>query len=317
MEKRFAIGIDIGGTSIKYGICSSRGEILYQESERTKADALPEDILQQLIEICHRTLDQAQSQRTTITAVGIGTPGCVDIEKGYLIGSTPNFKHWRDVSIGTAMAEAIQQPVFVDNDANMMAYGEYCFGAGQGKRDIVCLTLGTGIGGGIIIGGEIYRGSFYSGSELGHMTIDYDGRKCNCGGSGCFERYGSATALVEDFNREQRGAPAENTRQIFEQMDRGDKTAHRVIDRYIAYLGAGLASIVNIFNPERIILGGGVSDAGEWLIERIRRETSKRAMVSSMRQVNILKAQLGNRAGLLGAAAFALLRKEQTGQAGE
>lgn len=306
MIEQHAIGIDIGGTSIKYGICSSEGKIIIWNSDPTQADAPREEILEHLVSICRRTIEEAKSRAITLTAIGIGTPGCVDIRRGYLMGSTPNFAHWRDAPVGEHMEGALELPVFVDNDANMMAYGEFKFGAGRGKGDVVCITLGTGIGGGIIINHELYRGSFYSGSELGHMTIDFRGRKCNCGGTGCFERYGSATALIQDYNEAAPESPADSTIEIFKRMKNGDVKAGAVIDLYVKYVAAGLASIVNIFNPERVIIGGGVSEAGEPLISRIRSETASRAMESSIKNVEIVGAKLGNRAGILGAAASAL-----------
>ena len=182
------------------------------------------------------------------------------------------------------------------------------YGAGKDKKDVICLTLGTGIGGGIIINGEIYRGSFFAGAELGHMTINHDGKPCNCGGRGCLERYASATAVIEDYNRENLSNPVRGTRQIFQLAEQGDSLAQDVIDRFVSYLAAGLANITNIFNPEMIIIGGGVSEAGKPFIEKIYRACQERAMPVSFKNVEIVGATLGNRAGILGAGAFALKR---------
>jgi glucokinase len=308
MKLRFAVGVDIGGTTIKYGICSSEGELLIHGSADTPAASSREVILNLLKKLILKDLKYASENKIPIEAIGVGTPGSVDIERGFLTGSTPNFTHWRNVPIKDFLFNAFHIPVFADNDANLMAYGEYLFGSGRQKKDVICLTLGTGIGGGIIINGEIYRGSFYCGSELGHTTIDYSGRKCNCGGIGCLEAYASATALVHDYNTVHSGRKVENTMQIFENLENGDSTAREVIEKYIHYLGAGLANFVNIFNPQVIILGGGVSEAGEWFIKKVRLSTRSYAMSTSFQNVEIVSALLGNRAGMLGAAAFALNR---------
>ncbi|UCF62996.1 MAG: ROK family protein [bacterium] len=306
MKKLYAIGIDIGGTAIKHGICSSEGILIQHDSIPTPADAPKAIILQKIFEVISQNLALSQEQGMPISAVGVGTPGSVDIERGYLMGSTPNFKHWRNVAIAESIKHRFDLPVFADNDANLMAFGEFSFGAGKEKKDVICLTLGTGIGGGIIIDGEIYRGSFYAGSELGHMSIDYKGRQCNCGGQGCLERYASATALIQDYNLENPKNPVSGTKQIFLLAKAKDKIAQKVIKNFVSYLAAGIANVVNIFNPEMIIIGGGVSKAGAVFIEDIRDACQKRAMPVSFKNVEIVGATLGNDAGMMGATAFAL-----------
>jgi glucokinase len=179
---------------------------------------------------------------------------------------------------------------------------------------VICITLGTGIGGGIIIDGELYRGSYYAGAELGHMSIHYAGRRCNCGGIGCFEKYASANALIEDFNALAPSSPCQNTKQIFERYHSGDSLAVTAVDQYISYLGAGLANIINIFNPQIVIIGGGVSEAGEDFIQKVRLFAKSRTMPNSFDRVEIVRAQLGNRAGMLGAAAFALKMYQKAGK---
>jgi len=306
MKSDYAIGIDLGGTSVKYGICSLDGELLEQFTAPTPAEASRERILSYLTELIRRTQDIARKKKIDISAVGMGTPGSVDVRRGYLMGGTPNFVNWKDVDIRPALESVVHLPVFVDNDANLMAYGEFLFGAGKAKQNAVCVTLGTGIGGGIIIEGEIYRGSFFAGAEIGHMCIEYQGRPCKCGGNGCWETYASATAMVQDYNLACPENPVSDTRQIFDRYHSGDETAVKIVQQVIVYLGAGLASLINIFNPEIIILGGGVSQAGEWFIKKISRAAFRRAMAVSRKHVEIRAAQLGNRAGMLGAAAFAL-----------
>lgn len=317
MNRQYTLGIDIGGTTIKYGICSSAGKLIGQGAIPTPATAPKQEILKKLSGLVSENLILARKKNITIAAIGIGTPGSVNINRGYLMGGTPNFKHWRNVSISKFLTDRFDIPVFVDNDANLMAYGEFIYGAGKKKKDVICLTLGTGIGGGVIINGEIYRGSFFAGAELGHMTINHAGKPCNCGGQGCLERYASATAVIEDYNRENPLNPVQGTKQIFRLADQGDSLARAVIDRFVSYLAAGLASITNIFNPEMIIIGGGVSEAGKPLIDRVYKACQKRAMPVSIKNVEIVGAILGNRAGILGAGAFALKRLHLTGKASQ
>ncbi|MEL6822375.1 MAG: ROK family protein, partial [Calditrichota bacterium] len=178
MSELYAIGLDLGGTSIKYGICSGSGEIITRFKRPSHADKDAEVVLEQLVAAAKEALEYAKDKGIKISAVGLGTPGSVDVERGYLKGGTPNFKYWRDVPIKEKLEESLSLPVFADNDANVMAWGEARFGAGEGCQNIVCITLGTGIGGGILIDGKLFRGSNYAGSEVGHMSIHYDGRRC-------------------------------------------------------------------------------------------------------------------------------------------
>jgi glucokinase len=314
IEKEYALGIDIGGTFIKHGIFSSEGKLICWDSVETRAEAPSEEILDRLAAILSSNLQTAKEKKITLLAAGVGTPGSVDIERGFLMGGTPNFIHWRNVPISEYLQKKSGLPVYADNDANLMAFGEYVFGAGKNKKDVICITLGTGIGGGIIIDSELYRGSYYAGHELGHMSIHFDGKRCKCGGIGCFERYASANALIEDYNSLAPGAKCKNTKQIFALYRSGDALAVKAVEQYITYLGAGLANIINIFNPQILIIGGGVSEAGEDFIEKVRLSARSRTMPTSFNQVEIVSAHLGNRAGMLGAAAFALNMYHKTGK---
>ena len=314
INTQFAVGIDIGGTSIKHGICSSEGDLICCDSVDTPADAPKEEILEKLAVIFSKNLQIAKERKMTILAAGVGTPGSVDIERGFLMGSTPNFNHWRNVPISEYLHTRSSLPIYADNDANLMAFGEYMFGAGKNKKDLICITLGTGIGGGIIIDGELYRGSYYAGHEIGHMSIHYDGRKCNCGGIGCFEKYASANALIEDYNALAPPITCLNTKQIFDRYHSGDPFASKAVNQYISYLGAGLANIINIFNPQMVIIGGGVSEAGEDFIQKVRLSAKSKTMPTSFERVEIVSAHLGNRAGMLGAAAFALKMYQKAGK---
>ena len=299
------IGLDLGGTSIKYGVCLSDGTIIDEFIRQTHKDAPAAVILNDLASAAREALAVARQKGITIQTIGVGTPGSVDVSRGYLKGSTPNFKCWKDVPIKEMLERTLQLPVYVDNDANVMAFGEYRFGAGRGYQTIISITLGTGIGGGIILNGKLYRGHNFAGGELGHMSIFYRGRKCRCGGIGCWELYASATSMLENFRRWSRGTRVHSTREIVDLYEQGDPVAQRVIETEVAMVAIGVASIINIFNPEIFIIGGGVSEAGDWFIDRIRQRVQQSAMEQSLLGVKIVRAELGNKAGWLGAAAFA------------
>ncbi len=305
-DKSYAVGIDLGGTSIKYGICSSDGEIIKEFSRPTQAEKPVAIILDNLALSAQEALKLAQSENLSIEKVGIGTPGSVDVERGFLHGNTPNFMYWRQVDIKKQLEAVLPLPVYVDNDANMMALGESEFGAGNEKSYIICITVGTGIGGGIIIDGELYRGHNYAGSELGHMSISYNGNKCRCGGMGCWETYASATAMINRYNELQSEQAIKNSFEIFQKYDIGDEIAHQIVNEEIQFLAVGLASLVNIFNPQTVIIGGGVSEAGKWFTERVAQKTASLAMENAMNGAEITLAKLGNKAGWMGAAAFAM-----------
>lgn len=309
-RKRYAIGVDLGGTSIKFGICAEDGNILKEFQRPTRADQPDDVILTDLGAAINEALKYAKSQNLAITCVGIGTPGTVDVEGGILTGNSPNFKHWDNVPVKARLEQVLKIPVWVDNDANVMAYGEACFGAGVGKKDIVCLTLGTGIGGGIILGGKQFRGTDCAGTEIGHMSIRYDGIPCRCGGYGCWEKYASATAMIAHYNRLNPKNTVSSTIDIFSAYGKNEQSAVQVVDEEIKLVAVGIANLINIFNPEMIIVGGGVSEAGDWFIEKIAQHTALIAIKPAMKNVKIVRAKLGNKAGLLGAAAFALKRND-------
>ncbi|NOX37688.1 MAG: ROK family protein [Calditrichaeota bacterium] len=299
------IGLDLGGTNIKYGVCLPDGTIIDEFIRQTNKDAPAEVILNDLESAARQALDVARQKGIAIQTIGVGTPGSVDVGRGYLKGSTPNFKSWKDVPIKEILERTLQLPVYVDNDANVMAFGEYRFGAGRGYQTIISITLGTGIGGGIILNGKLFRGHNFAGGELGHMSISYRGRKCRCGGTGCWELYASATSMLENFRRWSKGREASSTREIVDLYEQGDPVARRVIETEVAMVAVGVASIINIFNPEIFIIGGGVSEAGDWFIDMIRQRVQQSAMEQSLLGVKIVRAELGNKAGWLGAAAFA------------
>jgi glucokinase len=266
-----------------------------------------------------QTLAIANKKKIKIGGIGVGSPGTVNLLTGKIEGSCPNLPQMLNVNLKTWLSGYFEYPIYADNDANVMALAEHKFGAAKEYRNVLCLTLGTGIGGGIILNGELFHGSDYAGAELGHMSICYEGRRCNCGGTGCLEMYASAPAIVKDTkelllrnNKSiihtliQGNLNQLTTEIIFKAEKKGDILASEVINQACIYLGAGIASAVNLLNPEIVVIGGGVSEGGVGFIRRIEREVKKRAFPSATKNLKVVKAKLGNDAGFIGAAMLCL-----------
>jgi glucokinase len=311
MDQNVGIGIDLGGTFIKYALGFRQGKILKEKKIPTDSQATNSAILGQLSEAVREMAEFARNNGYIPSVVGIGSPGCVDVERGFLKGSTPNFRFWSEVHVGKEIESSVNIPTFIDNDANLMALAEARYGAGVGHKNIICLTIGTGIGGGIIVNGEIYRGSHFAGAELGHMSIKYNGLKCRCGGRGCLERYTSATAMTDYFIKKsaKEGVPITkkniSVKDIFKQFRNGNHLALETIERSTYYLGRGIANFMNIFDPTLVIVGGGVSESGNEYLKRVKTVAFRYAMKNASDNVKIVKAKLGNRAGYMGALSFA------------
>lgn len=307
MKPEIGIGIDLGGTSLKYSLGNANGEILVQKQRPSHAQSAKSKILSVMKVAIAEMLTYASSKKLKPSVIGIGTPGSIDVSKGLLKGSTPNFKYWKDVPISDEIESEFNLPTFVDNDANLMALAEARHGAGREYKNLICLTIGTGIGGGIIINGELYRGSFYGGAELGHMTIKHNGLKCRCGGQGCLEKYASASAMIREYKSRMSAMGKSlilsdlSVKQIFREFKSGNQIAQYAVEKSTYYLGRGVANFINIFNPEIVILGGGVADAGSLYIKKVEEIAFKYAMQNSSQEVKIVKAKLGNRAGAIGA----------------
>jgi len=315
MSKRHSIGIDLGGTNIKFGVVSHDGEVLHKGMLSAQVNLGREAILSNLRLAVKRSLAFAGRKRIRVNCIGVGSPGSVNPRTGKIEGSCPNLPQMLGVNLKRRLSDHFDYPIHVDNDANLMALAEFKFGAAKGFKDVLCLTLGTGIGGGIILGGELFHGSSFAGAEFGHMTINHRGRKCNCGGIGCLEMYASAPAMVRDAKRLLRNdrkslihkltrgdSSTLTTEVIFQAEKKGDATASRVVNRACEYLGAGIASAVNLVNPQVVVIGGGVSQGGLGFIRRIENEVKKRAFPSATKKLKVVKAKLGNDAGFIGAA---------------
>jgi glucokinase len=314
-DVRYFLGIDVGGTKLAAGVVDREGRLLSAERQPTQAALGPGVVLERLLAVCHAAIANSGVRPSHIVAAGIGCPGLIDSAQG-LVDLPGNLPGWDRVPLAASLREALQMPAFLENDANAAALGEHRFGAGRGAADMLYLTLSTGIGGGIIIDNQLYRGSTGGGGEIGHMSLRYDGRPCVCGSIGCFEAYASGTALatrareVLPTNPDSALATAKEltAQTVVEAVRAGDALAKRVWDETMIALAAGLASLIHIFNPSRIVLGGGLTHAGELLFEPVRRHLRTRAIGPLAAACAIVPAQLGDNAGVLGAAAVGMER---------
>ncbi len=304
------IGLDLGGTFLKYAVGAADGTVYYKNKIASNAKEGANAIFAAMYQAVEELLLKSKALDVEVKAIGCGSPGSVDFDRGVIIGNTPNLQGWDNADIRGKLSSRFHLPVWADNDANLMALAECRYGAAKGHRNVIAFTLGTGIGGGIIINNELYRGAHFSGAELGHMSINFEGVRCNCGSVGCIEAYASAPAMVRSYIEKltQTHLPVPkivNTELIFERAKEGEPQAIAVIDETCRYLGVAIGNAVNIFNPELIVIGGGVADAGDQFIAQIWKEAHRYAMAPSMRGVRLVRAQLGNDAGVIGAIALA------------
>lgn len=304
-------GFDLGGTNLKYALGTSNGDIINRHSKPSLADQPQAVIFDNMFAALEELLQEAKAQGEQIAAIGVGTPGSLDFAKGQLIGSTPNIPDWTDAPIKKSFEARFKIPTWADNDANLMALAEARKGAGRNYGTILCLTLGTGIGGGIIIDDQIYRGVHSSAAEVGHIIIEFGGKPCNCGNFGCLEAYASAPAMVERYRRKLKrtGVVYEieelSTELIFEKAALNEELAKQTIIETCDYLGAGIASMVHIIDPEIVIIGGGVADAGQEFIDRIEVVVKGVVLKPIAKSLKVVKAELKNDAGIVGALLLA------------
>jgi len=299
---RLAFGVDIGGTNTRLALVDESGNILELKSFRTDPES-HEAVLERL---AREILELKGSVCGSIVGVGVGCAGVIRFESGTLLFS-PNLPGWKNVAISERLRDLVGFCVFVDNDANMFTLAEAKLGAGRGKKHIIGLTLGTGVGGGIFVDGKLIRGSWGGGAELGHIIIDPEGPGCNCGARGCIEAYVGAYAIErrarELFLSNARAVPKNLTPEYIGKLaNEADRVACEIIASTAYYLAIGVASIINIFNPEMVVIGGGISNLGPLLFDPLRRLALKKALPHLAESVTIEKSVLGPTAGVLGAA---------------
>lgn len=294
------IGIDIGGTAVKCALLLENGEILETDSFPTEAGKGIENLLNNI----YGYIDKNFS--SDIMGIAVSGTGQINGEIGKVIGGNPIIPGW----IGTNLVEILENkynvPAVLENDVNSAALGEKWLGAGKGENSFLCLTIGTGIGGGIVLDGDIFRGNTYVAGEFGHLQIVKNGRKCLCGKKGCYERYASTTALT-NMVFEKTGKRL-NGKEIFDLEKSGDKEIKEVVSTWVDYMTDGLSSLVYIFNPKLVIIGGGVTHQGDYLLDKIKLSLDKKLGENYKKNLEIKFAKLGNNAGLLGAT-YLLLKK--------
>ncbi|WP_312641585.1 ROK family protein [Hydrogenoanaerobacterium sp.] len=313
----YCVGLDLGGTNIKTAIFTTNYDKIAESRIPTEAHLGSEEVLQRMLKSITDLLGKEHIENSHIRCVGIGVPGLLDLERG-ISKFSPNFPSWSDVPVVEWFQERLKISSFIDNDVRVNLYGEWYFGAGKGKKNVVLLTLGTGLGAGIVMDGYVLYGTTGSAGEIGHMNMYRTGRPCRCGSSGCLGRYVSALGMLRTLtDKLQAGSKSIITqwvhndynkitaKMISEAYDEGDSTAVSTMHETGEILGYGLVNIINLYNPETIIIGGGMSAAGERLLATARNIVSTHALKISQTACSIVTADLGDSAGMLGAAIYA------------
>lgn len=310
----YYIGIDLGGTNIAAAIVNENHEIVEKDSIKTSMKRGFMGLCEDMSALCKSLVTNYKISFDEIISVGIGCPGMINESTGEIVFSN-NLDIYHE-ALNETMRGLLGKPVYSANDANVAALGEYVAGSGKSVHSMIAITLGTGVGSGIILEGKILGGFNYSGGELGHMVIERNGRQCTCGRKGCFETYASATGIIQSA----REGMTEDTssilwslangsvesvtgRMVFEAREQGDPLASQVVEDYIEYLALGLANVVNALQPEMIAVGGGISHQGKWLMEALQEQVNTQVFGRfGDKQTRIVAATLGNDAGIIGAA---------------
>jgi glucokinase len=319
MTQRYIVGIDLGGTNIAAAALPTDGSaVLAFASRLTRADLGADAVTGRIAEAVEDVITEVSrdtgATRADFLGVGIGAPGPLDRERGIVIVA-PNLG-WKNYGLRDRITAAVDLPATLDNDANCATVGEWWCGAARGARNVVGITIGTGIGGGLILNGDLYHGSSDVAGEIGHTTIDSTGRRCKCGNYGCLEAYASGPAIAERA-REALAGDEESilprmvdgdlqritARTVYDAALRGDETAREVVRDTARFLGTGLANLLNIVNPDVVVLAGGVTEAGDALFEPLRAEVKRRAFRPAVDACRIVPGMLGGSAGVVGAVA--------------
>jgi len=317
-SEKLILGVDLGGTKIATALATAQGEILSREYSLTPAQAGPDAVTSSIITTIEKNLSSGKVKPSQLLGIGIAAAGIIDSDNGKVIFS-PNLPGWNEVPLRDAVARRFGVPTYLGNDANLAALGEWWFGVKKKVTNLIYITVSTGIGGGIIADGKLYNGACGTAGEVGHMTIDVNGPKCNCGNVGCWETLASGTALAREAVKQiKQGAHTSIVELVDGDMSRvdakvvslaaeqGDELAKELISRLGYYFGVGLANLVNIFNPELILIGGGLAKMGDLLLKPAISVVRARAFKTPANSVEIKPALLGDDSGVLGAVAFVL-----------
>jgi glucokinase len=315
MSQSLYVGVDIGGTTIKVGICSAEGQLLHTYEGPTGTEGGPDKVLDNIAVYVKKVAADNQHDWNDVAGVGIGIAGFMNFPTGVVLYSA-NFPGWKNVPVKATLEEKLAKPVKINNDANVAALGEAWGGAGRGLQNIVVYTLGTGVGGGIIIRGQVYEGFSGMAGELGHMQVvpDMEAIQCGCGQYGCVETVSSATGVIRmakdaverGDHTTLAGLSTIAAKDVFDAAKAGDEVALRIVKRAAFYLGKAMAATAVVVNPQRFILGGGVSKAGDILFNAVQEVFEKYTPEPARAGVDIVPAELGNDAGVVGAAGLHL-----------
>lgn len=302
-KQKYAVGIDLGGTFVKYALVSESGEISFDGKLPVGGTATRKDILDTIQESIQLVVDNASEKGLLLKGIGIGSPGVID--NGVVLGGAENLDGWVNIDLRSIFSDKFGMPVFVDNDANVMGLGEVDFGAARNCTDVIFITVGTGIGGAMVINGQLYGGYKNRGGELGHITIQHDGIECSCGGRGCLEVYASTSALIQQY-ADKTGKDVNNIDgyYIVQKFKDNEPEAIICLKDHTDYLGHGIAGFINIFAPQKVVIGGGISEAGQFYIDMIKESAFSYAMPDCAANTDVVSASLGNNAGCLGAASL-------------
>lgn len=314
MEKKYVVGVDLGGTKIYTALVDLEGNIVREKVVETLAAEGEEAVANRIIDTIDYVVEG--TDKGLIKAIGIGSPGPLDAKKGIII-ETANlpFKNFEIVKV---VKERYELPTYLDNDANVATLGEFMFGAGKGTENMVFVTVSTGVGGGAIINGRLYRGNTANALEVGHMTVSNEGPRCGCGNIGCAESFASGTAIgkrakeavaskagtsLKDYDHEV------TAKEVFIEAAKGDRVSKEILDTALNYLGITVSNIMSHLDPEKVVMGGGVINGGDIVLETVKKVVSERCLSVFVENCSIEKAVLGGKAGVLGAAALALTEK--------
>lgn len=313
MEKKYVVGVDLGGTKIYTALVDLEGNIIKEKTVETLAHEGEEAVLGRIMYTINYVIDG--TSKDLIKSIGIGSPGPLDVKKG-LIVETPNLP-FKNFAIVNTIKETYELPTYLDNDANAATLGEFMFGAGKGTENMIFITASTGIGGGAVLNGRLFRGATGNALEVGHMTVATEGPRCGCGNVGCAEALGSGTAIgkrakeavLSNVKTSLKNYEDVTSKEVFIEAAKGDRVAKNILKNSLTYLGIAVANTITNFDPEKVVVGGGVVNGGDIVIDTIRKVVEERCMSTFVENCTVEKAVLGGKAGVLGAAALAITEK--------
>ena len=297
---KYIIGVDVGGTNVKLGMVSPSGRVVARSHLNTKSFTRSRThLIQAIVGTIEQLIADFKISKRDISGVGFGLPGQIDPTKG-IVKFLPNISGWKNVPLRQIIQNKLKLPVFLGNDAHLITLAEWKFGAGRGVQNLICITLGTGVGGGLILNNALYRGEGFVAGEIGHVPLNEHGPACNCGGFGCFERFVGNQVLFAKAGKIFH-LPEMTTEEMFRLAGRGNRKALRFWDETATHIGNGLVGAINLLNPRLIILGGGVANNFKFLHKKIKQVIDQRAMKVQAAMVKIVQSQLGDDAGIIGA----------------